>query len=88
MATAQSVTSQPWRPWRSASRRLTSTPLDADRRRLAEAHGDPVLVGERRLDDLLLHLAVQAERELVAQRVLAQADERVLLDELSERDVE
>src|SRR5438477_6567723 len=33
--------------------------LDIDRSRVAEADLDPVVVRERRLDDLLLHLAVQ-----------------------------
>ena len=34
-------------------------PLDADRRGLAEAHRDAEVGGQRRLDDLLLHLAVE-----------------------------
>ena len=39
-------------------------PLDADRGRLAEADLQAVLVGQGRLDDLLLHLAVERQREL------------------------
>jgi hypothetical protein len=44
-----------------------------------------VVARERRLDHVLLHLAVERERELPARRVEAQADERVLLGELPER---
>ncbi len=40
--------------------------LDADRRRLAEVGGDAVVALERRLDDLLLDLAVERDRDLVA----------------------
>ena len=52
---------------------VPATPLDADRRRLAERHVDAELLGERRLDDLLLDLAVERERPprrgvVVAQR--------------------
>ena len=57
-------------------------PLDADRGRLAELDVDAVLVGERRLDDLLLHLAVERHRQLRRDVVLAQVDQRVLLGEL------
>ena len=62
--------------------------LDADRRRLAERDGDAELLGERRLDDLLLDLAV--ERDAPARRcvVVPDADQRVLLGELVERDVQ
>src|SRR4029078_3221790 len=57
-------------------------PLDADRRRVPEVRADPVLPLERRLDDLLLDLAVQRDRDLVAGVVLADVDQRVLLGEL------
>ena len=60
-------------------------PLDADRRRLAEVGGDAVVALERRLDDLLLDLAVERDGDLVASVVLADVDERVLLGELGQR---
>ncbi len=59
-------------------------PLDADGRRLAEVGSDAVVALERRLDDLLLDLAVQRDGDLVAVLVLADVDERVLLGELGE----
>ena len=43
---------------------------------------------QRRLDDLLLHLAVERDRQLVPDVVLAQVDQRVLLGELGERDMQ
>ena len=61
--------------------------LDADRGRLAERDVDAVVVGERRLDDLLLHLAVERDASSCVV-VLAQVDQRVLLGELGERDVQ
>ena len=63
-------------------------PLDADRRRLAELDVEAEVVGERRLDHLLLHLAVQRDGELAALVVLPYADQRVLLGELGERDAQ
>ena len=42
--------------------------LDAHRRRLAEVGGDAVVALERRLDDLLLDLAVERDRDLVPVR--------------------
>src|SRR5207302_8732201 len=66
----------------------TDGPLDADRRRLAEVHFEAVVARERRLDDLLLHLAVERDGELTASVVLPETDERVLLRELRERDAE
>ena len=63
-------------------------PLDADRRRLAEADVDAVVARQRRLDDLLLHLAVERDGELLPAVVLAHVDQRVLLGELGERDAE
>ena len=57
-----------------------------DDRRLAELCPDPVLVGERRLDHLPLHLAVERHRDLTSRVVLADVDQRVLLGELRERD--
>ena len=63
-------------------------PLDADRRRLAEVDADAVVGRQRRLDDLLLHLAVERHRDLVAGVVLSDDDEGVLLGELREGDAE
>ena len=141
MVTVQSVTCQPWRPWRSVSlhgvldgreervrhrpeldlqpelhagadrgrldaqpdggeervgllvdeldgRAGADRPLDADRRRLAEVDLEAEVVGQRRLDDLLLHLAVERDGDLLPSVVLPQVDQRVLLGELGERDVE
>ena len=62
--------------------------LDADRRRLAELDVDAEVVGQRRLDDLLLHLAVERDGELLPDVVLPHVDQRVLLGELGERDAE
>ena len=62
--------------------------LDADRRRLAEGDVDAEVVRQRGLDDLLLHLAVERHRELLAQLVLPDVDQRVLFGELTERDVQ
>ena len=63
-------------------------PLDADGRGLAEVDLELVVGRERRLDDLLLDLAVEGDRDLLAHVVLAKVDERVLLGKLGERDVE
>ena len=52
--------------------------------RLAEVRRDAVVALEGRLDDLLLDLAVERDRDLVAGVVLADVDERVLLGELGE----
>src|SRR5439155_4662112 len=60
-------------------------PPDADGRRLAKADLEAVLLGERGLTDLLLHLAVQRHRELLPCVVLTDVDQRVLLRELRER---
>ena len=57
-------------------------------RRLAEVGRDAVVALERRLDDLLLDLAVERHGDLVAMVVLADVDERVLLGELGERGAE
>ena len=43
---------------------------------------------QRRLDDLLLHLAVERDEHLLPDVVLPQVDQRVLLGELGERDVQ
>ena len=63
-------------------------PFDADRRRLAERDVEAEVVRQRRLDDLLLHLAVERDEDLLADVVLPDVDQRVLLGELGERDVE
>ena len=139
--TAQSMTCQPHRPWRSVSRTVSSTArknasgidpsstssrnstpaptgagstrsptvarngfgrspsistavaradesLDADRRRLAELDVDAEVGRQRLLDDLLLHLAVEREEQLLPDVVLPQVDQRILLGELRERDVQ
>src|SRR5439155_5223545 len=59
--------------------------LAADGRRLAELDLDAEVGGKRGLDHFLLHLAVQANRELLPRVVLADADQRVLLGEPDER---
>ena len=46
------------------------------------------VVRQRRLDDLLLHLAVERDGELLPRVVLPDVDQRVLLGELRERDAE
>ena len=48
----------------------------------------PKSLSERRLDDLLLHLAVERHGDLLTRVVLAHVDQRVLLGELRERDAE
>ena len=63
-------------------------PLDADRRRLAEGDVEAEVARQRRLDHLLLDLAVERDGELLAVVVLADVDQRVLLGELRERDAE
>src|SRR4029453_2212640 len=59
-------------------------PFDADGGGLAEADLQAEVVGQRGADDLLLDLAVELHRELLAQVVLAQVDQRVLLGQLGE----
>ena len=54
-------------------------PLDADRHGRAEGHGYAVLLRERGLDDLLLHLAVKPERDLPFRIALAQGNQRIVL---------
>ena len=49
---------------------------------------DAEVVRQRRLDDLLLHLAVERDGDLLADVVLAQVDQRVLLGQLGERGVQ
>ncbi len=63
-------------------------PFDADGGGLAEGDLQAEVVQERGLDDLLLHLAVERDRHLLAQVVLAQADQRVLLGEPAQREVQ
>ena len=58
--------------------------LDADRRRLAETGVDAEVRGQRGLDDLLLHLAVQGDEYLLPRVVLAHVDQWVLLGELAQ----
>ena len=60
--------------------------LDVDRRRFAERDVEAEVGRERRLDDLLLHLAVERDIDLLAAVVLADVDQRVLLGKLRERD--
>ena len=67
---------------------MPTRPLDADRRRLAERDVEAEVARQRRLDDLLLDLAVERDRELLADVVLPDVDQRVLLGELGERDAE
>ena len=63
-------------------------PFDIDWRRFAECDFETELVCQRRLDDFLLDLAVERDRELLARVVLPDVDQRVLLGELCERDAE
>ena len=49
---------------------------------------DAEVGGQRGLDDLLLHLAVERDGDLPPHVVLAQGDQRVLLGELGERGVQ
>src|SRR5215472_13870871 len=63
-------------------------PFDADRRRLAKADRETEVTGQRRLDDLLLDLAVQRDGDLLADIVLPDVDQRVLLGKLGKRDTE
>ena len=49
---------------------------------------DAEVAGERVADDLLLHLAVERDERLLTNVVLPEVDQRVLLGELLERDVE
>ena len=62
--------------------------LDADRRHLPERDLEAVLVRERRLDHLPLHLAVERDRDLRPRVVLADVDQGVLVGELPERDAQ
>src|SRR4029450_5071252 len=54
-------------------------------RALAEGGREAELSGERRLDHLLLHLAVERKVDLLAGVVLTDVDERVLLGEQGQR---
>ena len=59
--------------------------LDVDRRRFAERDLDSEVVCERRLDDLLLDVAVERDGDLIAGVVLPDVDQRILLGELRQR---
>ena len=63
-------------------------PFDVDRPRFAERDFETELVRQRRLDDFLLNLTVERDRELLPGVVLPDVDQRVLLGELHERDAE
>src|SRR5215211_7305534 len=63
-------------------------PLDANRRRFTELDLEVVIVRQRRSDDLFLHLTVERDVQFLAYVVLSQVDQRVLLGELGERDVQ
>ena len=63
-------------------------PLDAERGRVAEGDRNAVVRLEGRGDHLLLHLPVERQRELLALVVLPDVDERVLLGQLRQRQVE
>src|SRR5262249_24439890 len=60
----------------------TGRPLDADRGALAERNLKSEFAGQRRPDDLLLHFAVERDKQLGPAVVLPQVDQRVLLGEL------
>ena len=74
------VRSRPPRRCRSAARRRSSSSRGSD----LEAE----VACQRRLDDLLLDLAVERDGDLLADVVLPDVDQRVLLGELGERDAE
>src|SRR5829696_261519 len=63
-------------------------PFDADRCRFTELDVDVVVVRQRRPDDLFLHLTVERDEYFLPAVVLPHVDQRVLLGELSERDVQ
>ena len=63
-------------------------PFHADRRGAAEVGPQPVLGGQGGLDHLLLHLAVERDVDFLADVILADVDERVLLGELGQRGVQ
>ena len=65
-------------------RAAAERPLDADRGRLAEADRQAEVGGQGRPDDLLLDLTVERDVHLLAEVVLAQVDQRVLLGQLGE----
>ena len=48
--------------------------LDVDRGGLTELDADPVVALERRLDDFLLHFAVERDGDLLADVVLSDVD--------------
>src|SRR5215203_4069183 len=66
----------------------TDGPLDANLRRFTELDLEVVIVRQRRSDDLFLHLTVERDVQFLAYVVLSQVDQRVLLGELGERDVQ
>src|SRR5215211_1259381 len=66
----------------------TDGPLDANRRRFTELDLEVVIVRQRRSDDLFLHLTVERDVQFLAYVVLSQVDQRVLLGELGERDMQ
>jgi hypothetical protein len=51
----------------------TDGPLDADHRRIAEPDVEAVVARQRRLDDFLLHLAVERQGEFLSKIILAKA---------------
>ncbi|KRA48111.1 hypothetical protein ASD97_35090 [Streptomyces sp. Root63] len=63
-------------------------PFQADGRGPPEDHVHAELLGQGRLDDLLLHLPVEREGHLPAEVVAADGDQRVLFGETAERGVQ
>ena len=63
-------------------------PFNADCCCLAERDVNAEFVRQRCLDNLLLHLTVERDGDFLANIVLPQVDQRVLLGELGERDVQ
>src|SRR5215211_2473070 len=63
-------------------------PFDADHGRFTELDVDVVVVLKRRPDDLFLYLAVERDESFLPAVVPPHVDQRVLLGELGERDVQ
>src|SRR4029453_18600624 len=63
-------------------------PFNANGRCLAESDVKAEVIGQGRLDDLLLHLSVKGDEQFLPNVILPEADQRVLLRELAEGKME